>query len=122
MAIAEGPTENFALVSEKGELLVPDFSRILRGVTLVRVMEMAERMREEFKAVRACTFMVDDIAKAKEAFMVGTTLDVIPVVKFDHHTIGSGKPGPLGLKLKAMLEQDIAGERVLGLETLAVEI
>jgi hypothetical protein len=40
--LAEGSTENFAIVSASGELWVPGFERTLKGVTASRIMELAD--------------------------------------------------------------------------------
>jgi 4-amino-4-deoxychorismate lyase len=51
---------------------------------------------------------------AKEAFMAGTTMDVVPVTQFDDQKIGSGKPGPIAEALHQLLLADIQnGEGML---------
>jgi len=36
---------------------------------------------------------------ADECFLTGTGAEIMPVIKIDGRVIGSGKPGPLSLKL-----------------------
>lgn len=80
--MAEGSTENFALIDRTGKLLVPPFDRILRGVTLVRAMELAGEIGigAEQKHISEA-----DVKQAKCALMLGTTIDVLPVASFEDH-------------------------------------
>ena len=38
---------------------------------------------------------LNDLLEADEAFLVGTTIEVLPLVKVDGKAIASGKPGPV---------------------------
>ncbi|HEX5324507.1 MAG TPA: aminotransferase class IV, partial [Capsulimonadaceae bacterium] len=40
-----------------------------------------------------------DIYNADECFLTGTGAEVIPAVSLDGRSIGSGKPGPISLRL-----------------------
>ncbi len=108
-AFAESSTENFAIVSAEGEFLIPHFDRTLRGITAVRVMELAAELVKsgELKAVRNSNLYLNDVLIAKEAMMLGTTLDVLPVVEFDGKKIGEGRPGINTLNLLRLLRHDI---------------
>ena len=50
-------------------------------------------------SVLAKLFTPFDLYTADEVFLTGTAAEVIPVVRIDTRTIGSGKPGPLTQKL-----------------------
>ncbi len=78
--IAESSTENFAIIDSRGNLIVPKFDRILKGVTMVRAAELARA--QGIKVVQK-SFTKDDVRKAKGALMLGTTLDVVPVQSFE---------------------------------------
>ena len=80
--IAEGSTENFALITQEGTLQVPSFERILRGITAVRALEVAETIGMATSNQR---FKEADIRNAKGAVMLGTTIDVLPVASFEDH-------------------------------------
>jgi branched-chain amino acid aminotransferase len=41
----------------------------------------------------------EDLFGADEAFLTGTTLEIIPIVRVDDRTIGRGRPGPITQKL-----------------------
>lgn len=108
--LAEGSTENFAIVDEQGNFVVPGFERTLKGITVFRVMELAREAglkAKEFGEVRHFKITKDDVFKAREAFFVGTTLDCIPVTQFEGRAIGGGKPGPVSHRLNELLRADM---------------
>jgi len=43
----------------------------------------------------------EDLASAGEAFLTSTTREIVPVVRVDNQTIGSGTPGPITRALMA---------------------
>jgi tripeptide aminopeptidase len=94
--VTEGSHNNvFAVVG--GEVRTHPLSpRILRGVTRDVVLELAaeteHRVRED--AVRR-----EELDKADEVFLTGTTADVLPVVQMDGRPIGDGRPGPVARAL-----------------------
>jgi 4-amino-4-deoxychorismate lyase len=108
---AEGSTENFAILSSDGYFIIPQFERILRGITLVRAMELAnenEELRAMIQGVKHGPIKKDDVMKAREVFFLGTTLDCIAVTRFDGQAIGSGKVGPFAKALLQAIGKDIA--------------
>ena len=75
-----------------GVLLTPPIDAgILEGVTRDAVIELA---RDAGIEVREMPLTRHDVYIADECFLTGTAAEVIPVVKVDSRTIGSGKPGP----------------------------
>ena len=106
--VTEGPTENLLIVSSSGELIAPKFDYTLRGTTLVRAMELAEKfMREEISDVRLADLHLDDLRQAREIMMVGTTLGILPVTKFEKIQVGKGVPGSTTVKLRALVREDM---------------
>lgn len=119
--IAEGSTENFAIISKDGELVVPGFERTLKGVTASRLMELAERdlvPRGLLKGVRNGHLTEEDVLSAREAMMLGTTLDVLPVTTFGGRKIGeAGRVGPLCRELqKSLLADMVEGPLVTAID------
>ncbi len=106
--LAEGSTENFALIDASGVLVLPPFERILRGVTAVRAMELARAMGLKSENRR---FTVNDVRKAKGAVMLGTTIDVLPVASFDDHAF-AGRPEETS-RLIAAFSEDLANGPLL---------
>jgi branched-subunit amino acid aminotransferase/4-amino-4-deoxychorismate lyase len=62
----------------------------------------------ELTDLKTCekSFNLDDLLSAKEAMMVGTTLDVLSVISIDGKKVGSGKPGPIAQALRKMILLD----------------
>lgn len=104
--VAEGSTENVAFLNQDNEIIVPNFSRILRGTMLIRAMELARAHLTTEGLVWGATerdFTVADLKSAKEAWFLGTTLDVLPISEFDGRAI---PVGPVGKKLRELLIRD----------------
>ena len=96
--ITESPRSNFFLVTEEGKLVTPG-SNILRGITRKNLIQVASTEYEvEERDVR-----MEEVAKAKEAFITSTTKQIIPVVQLDGNMIGDGKPGTTTKKLMKQL-------------------
>ena len=90
--VAECTGDNIFLV-RNGSLLTPPLDAgILAGVTREAVIEVA---REAGIEVREIPLTKHDVYIADECFLTGTAAEVIPVVKVDSRTIGTGKPGPM---------------------------
>ena len=106
--LTEGPTENLGMIAEDGSFLVPPFERILRGTTVIRMMELAEPLVREgrLRDVRNAHFSARDLLAAREVLMFGTTFDVLPVVSFDGEGVGDGKPGPMSRVFLDLMRRD----------------
>jgi branched-subunit amino acid aminotransferase/4-amino-4-deoxychorismate lyase len=104
--LAEGAAENFVLVSAAGELLFPRFERILHGITVSRVAELAPAHglgEPGFVDLR-----LEDAFAAREMILLGTSFDALPVVELDGRPIGDGRPGAVFRRVREMLTRDIA--------------
>lgn len=106
--LAEGPTENIGIVTKGRELLVPRFDRVLRGTTVTRVLELAQDLLATGKLTRIgeADLTPREAREASEIMMFGTTFDVLPIVSYDGHPIGTGRPGPIAALLRSLLEDD----------------
>lgn len=101
--LAEGATENVCLVDRNDNLIVPDLSFALQGTTLMRALELVQpEININFKLVRE-----EEILQAKEVIVLSTTVDAISVVRFGEHKIATGRPGPVSLRIRELLKQDI---------------
>ncbi len=107
--LGEGPTENIAIITSNYEFLVPKFSKVLKGTTITRVMELAEDFVKSriLSRIAQDDIPVEEVYRAHEVMMFGTTFDVLPVVRFDNKKIGAGVPGPFFKKFLKLLRQDI---------------
>lgn len=107
--VTEGPTENIMIVDHDGTIIHPLFNNILKGITMVRACELAREsgMKTEIKPVS-----FEELQSAREILITGTSLNVLPVVKFENVTIGDGRPGKIAKKLNELIICDInAGSR-----------
>ena len=88
----------------------PTDHRILAGVTRAVVLEIA---REAGYTVREEEFAERDIPRLDELFLVGTTTDVMPIVRVNDVAINDGRPGPIAQRLHAELRARLDASRAL---------
>jgi branched-chain amino acid aminotransferase len=90
--VAECTGDNVFLVRD-GVLMTPPLEAgILAGITRDAVIEIARGAGTD---VREMPLTKHDVYIADECFLTGTAAEVVPVVKVDSRTIGTGKPGPM---------------------------
>jgi len=108
--LAESATENAALVTASGDLVAPAEGRILPGVTMGRVLELAAPRagRPPLGAVRRARVRREELDAAAEILILGTTPDVTSVVEFEGRAVGDGRPGPVARMLDGLLRRDIS--------------
>lgn len=95
--ITEGATENIVIVNRHGELCHPRFDRMLDGCTMKRLFELAPSIPT--LSLKAETdFTVDDLRTAQEILIVGTTVDVSPVTRFEDRKL------PVGARARELLQ------------------
>lgn len=102
--LAEGATENVALVDEGGRLVIPEFTNALAGTTLMRAVDLVKNdMDIIFKGVTE-----DEVFGAREVMMVGTSFDAIGVVRYNSKPIHDARPGPVTRRIRELLQADLA--------------
>jgi len=107
--LAEGAAENIAVVGKDRVLKLPVFSRILRGTTVSRGLEMAQDLVKG-NVIQAISFEDIPLAEAysgDEILIFGTSFDVVAAVRFDGQPIGTGKPGPVFGFLHERFQRDV---------------
>lgn len=110
--LAEGSTENIGIVSKKGELLIPRFSRILRGITVTRVMELARGLTgAQLTSTAEADITPEQAREAAEILIFGTSFIILPVVEYDGNRIADGRPGPVFRRLLELMAEDQAKNR-----------
>ncbi len=92
-AILEGLSSNFFAI--KGGRLHTEDERALAGVTRSMVLELAAGAVPRGEGA----VHVDEIGAVAEGFITSVSREVLPVVKVDGTTLGSGKPGPVTLEI-----------------------
>jgi branched-chain amino acid aminotransferase len=95
--LSEGSGENLFVVRE-GKLLTPPLvSSVLPGITRDTVLTLAREMGMEVAEQALAREM---LYIADEAFMCGTAAEITPIRSVDRIPVGTGKPGPITLKLQ----------------------
>jgi len=94
--LSECSMSNFFLVRDGIALTPRSAAGLLEGLTRAFMFEVG---REVGVAVEEATLLPEDLDTAQEAFVTGSTRELTPVVRVDERVIGTGRPGPVTLKL-----------------------
>jgi branched-chain amino acid aminotransferase len=90
--VAECTADNIFIV-HKGAILSPAASSgALAGITRGTIFDIAQELGLPLREAQLTRY---DVWCADECFLTGSGAEVIPVVKLDGRTIGSGRPGPV---------------------------
>lgn len=79
--LQEGPTENIFILTQSHEIEFPFFDHILKGCTMMRLFELLKKQMG--LQIRQAHLTRDSVAAAKAVYIVGTTLDVVRVQRFE---------------------------------------
>jgi branched-chain amino acid aminotransferase len=96
--LAECSVSNLFIVKNGAALTPPLSAGLLPGITREFMFEVG---RTAGIPVREAVLKDGDLFGADEAFLTGTTREIMPMVKVDARAIGSGLPGPV---TKTLLE------------------
>lgn len=100
--ITEGGSSNLFIV-RGGRLGTPQLSLgLLAGITRSTVIGLATKAGI---AVDELPLWPDDLRTADEAFITSSVRGILPAVRVDGDAIGSGKPGPVTLRVMALYQQ-----------------
>ena len=104
--LTESSTENVIIIDKDKTIFVPEWSQILKGTTLLWVLELARAagLRVEQRKISR-----EMIRAAREAAIVGTTWGVLPIAKWDGVLVGGSFAGDIQnsvcQKLRALLTE-----------------
>ena len=90
--LAECTTANFFIVKNGTALTPPLDAGLLAGLTREFVFELGA---DANIPVREQVLTDKDLFAADEVFLTSTTREIVPIVRVDDRTIGSGRPGPV---------------------------
>lgn len=94
--VTEGASSN-VMLSCGGALLTPALGdSLLAGVTRQEVLGLA---REEGISVEERSVTLGELEAASELFLVGTTIEILPITQLDGKPVAGGKPGPIAVGL-----------------------
>ena len=103
--IAEGPGENFFIVSN-GKISTPPLGTILKGITRDSIMQIA---KEKGIGIKENALTLEEAYNADEAFFTGTAAEVTAIASIDDNKIGSGDIGPVTKQLSEEYHNIITG-------------
>lgn len=95
--VTEGATSNIFAVKD-GVIITPERNHlVLAGVTQQQVVMLAQAKGWEvqFRPIPMLEFL-----QADEVFLVGTTIEVLPVIQVNGEPVHNGKPGPISTALQ----------------------
>jgi 4-amino-4-deoxychorismate lyase len=114
--VGESSNMNVAFVTTDGVLRHPKFDHILAGCTSLRALDLAPALTRQglIAGVEVCDIPVAEARASREMLLLGSSVKVAPIVAWDGHPIGDGKPGPVAKALLALVEQDMrTGDRLI---------
>jgi branched-chain amino acid aminotransferase len=104
--VTEGSTSNVFIVRHEVVVTPPLAAGILEGVTRDIVLALACQaslpVREE--ALRPA-----DLGAADEIFITSTVREIVPVTRLGDRLVGSGRPGPVAVRLHAAFRERASG-------------
>ena len=107
--LAEGSTENIGVITTDDILKFPGFERTLSGITVSRIFQLAGQLVKEdlIRDVEFAKISPEEAYQAKEMFLTGTSVNILPVANYDGRRIGQGKPGQVYARLSDLLWKDM---------------
>lgn len=103
-AVTEGAHTSFCAVFDGTLVTCPESHYILPGITRHTVLELCRDMKIP---VSLYPIQENRLADARECMLLGTTTEVMPVVRIGEHIVGNGKPGPITRRLQQALGEMI---------------
>lgn len=99
--VTEGSTSNIFAVLNGSLVTPPTGPYLLAGITRDLVLDLA---RQAGLDVKERDISLDEVYQANEVFLTGTSIEVLPVVKVNARTIGTGRPGTHTQRLYSLFE------------------
>jgi branched-chain amino acid aminotransferase len=100
--VAECTADNVFIIKH-GQVFTPPISAgALRGITRAVAFDIAAELGIKITETDVTRH---DVFVADECFLTGTAAEVIPVVKADGRTIGTGKPGSITMRMIARFRE-----------------
>ena len=106
--VAESSHMNVAFVNADNVLCHPTYEAILTGITAQRMLYLARQLVNsgELEGIALRNVPIQEWRAAREILLLGSSLKVAPVVRWDDQVVGDGRPGPIAGKLLAMWHTD----------------
>lgn len=113
--VTECSGANVFLVRD-GQLITPPVDAILEGVTRATVFTLARDLGLEIHETRVSR---DHLYVADEVFACGTAAEIVGIADIDSRRIGSGRTGPVTLRLRHAYLEAVHGRHLRSDEWLA---
>jgi 4-amino-4-deoxychorismate lyase len=114
--VGECSNMNVAFVTRDAMLVHPKFDNILAGCTSLRLLELANVLRDRglLKGIDVRDVPVAAARTSREMLLIGSSVKVVSIVQWDDQVIGDGKPGPIANALLQLLDDDMrSGDRLI---------
>lgn len=105
--VTEGSSSNVAIVKNGTVITHPANNLILNGITRQKVKQVCEQNQIPFEEKE---FTVEEVLRADEVFLSGTTVEVTPIVEVEEKKISGGTPGEVTKKLQQLIKDEIEKE------------
>ena len=102
--VTEGSSTNFYVVKDGVIHTHPTTNLILPGIKRMAIMQLCKE--NDIKVVEE-PFTVDFMYVADEAFITGTTTEIMPIINISEKAIGEGTRGPVTKRLQELYTQMI---------------
>ena len=106
-SVTESTASNFGIVSRGVVLTPPCWLGLLPGITRDVLFEIGERLR---LPVRESPLTRHDCYNADEAFLTSTLKEVLGVTRIDRRLIGTGRPGPITVRMRRAFQSVVREE------------
>ena len=99
--VTEGTASNVVLV-KKGNLVTPVLNdHLLAGVTRQAIIELAKK---DGLVVEERTVKEMELKEVDEIFLIGTTIEVVPISQLNGKAVGGGIPGRVTQRLRKLFQ------------------
>jgi len=105
--VLEGSHNNLFLAFGRTLRTHPTSNQILPGITRELVLELARDLDYRIEEVPT---PLEELPRATELFMTGSTTEVRPIVRVDDRTVGDGEVGPVARELYQAFRERIDAE------------
>ena len=103
-SLTEGAASNIFIVRNDCIVTPPKSELILPGITRDLVVQLA---RANNLCLEERDVSVDELMTANEVWMTSSTKEILPIVKINNNSIGSGKPGPMHKRMLTIYQEYI---------------
>ncbi|CAH0346819.1 D-amino-acid transaminase [Bacillus sp. CECT 9360] len=102
--VTEGSSSNVSIVVDGRVKTHPATNLILNGISR---QVMLRSCKENGIPFLEEAYTVDELLKADEVFLTGTTVEVLPIIEIDGKSVGDGTPGQVTRKLQQLFRDKV---------------